>query len=131
MEHLPLSTGRLSSNRFRESCPPPFPLHLVIKEQTPLLLPQRKLTVVESLKVVGEGQNVGVPDRDATENCDFVADHMFLALHQLLVDDLDGITLSCLNLCYLYSDQSSKTLEHVLKTRLDTIQLGRDKTNGS
>lgn len=110
----------LSSNRFRESSPPPFFTlgyqkqrdrpYLLVLFSCPCPCPcqiTKKLTVVEGLKVVGEGQNVGVSDRDATENCDFVADHMFLALHQLLVDDLDGIALSRLNLYLIEPKQET------------------------
>lgn len=56
------------------------------------------LTVIEGLKVVDKGQDVGVTDGDATKDSNLVADHVLLALHQLFVDHLDGISLASFNL---------------------------------
>jgi len=56
------------------------------------------LTVVECLKVVDQSEDVGMTDRDATENSNLIPDHVLLALHQLLVDHLDGVPLLGLNL---------------------------------
>lgn len=37
-----------------------------------------------------------------TQNVDFIANHVFSALHKLFVDDLDGIELVAFDLTFAY-----------------------------
>lgn len=68
-----------------------------------------QLTVVERLKGIGHGQNVGVSNRDSTEHVDLVPDHMFLAFHEFLANHLDGVLFPSLDLFVHSSDRGSNS----------------------
>lgn len=73
----------------------------------------KTLTVVQGLKVINQSKDVGVANRDSTEHCNLIANHMLLALHQLLVDHLDSISLASLNLIsYSHATQHNTSSRH-------------------
>lgn len=73
------------------------------------------LTVVERLERIGQGQDVGMPNRDATEHSNLIPDHMFLALHELLAYHLDSVLFPCLDLFGSQAGKSDKTVPSVMR----------------
>lgn len=67
--------------------------------------------VVESLKVVDEGDGVRVTLGDLLHGHDFVADHGFAALEQLLADDFASVALAIGNALGLLDDSIGAATE--------------------
>jgi hypothetical protein len=65
------------------------------------------------LEVVVEGDDVRVPAGDLLEDGDLVADHVFPALHELLVDDLARIVLVRLDVDGLFDDRVRAAAERL------------------
>jgi len=51
-------------------------------------------TIVHSLEVVNQGQDVSVANRNSLQHGDLISDHMLPPSHQPLVDDLSCVVSS-------------------------------------
>lgn len=72
----------------------PSPFLIQINKTTNKKSTKKERTVVQGLKVVGEGEDIGMPDRYLTQDRNLVPDHVLFALHQLLANHFHRISLS-------------------------------------
>lgn len=56
------------------------------------------LTIIKSLKVIDQTEDIFVILRDSAKHIDLIANHVFTTFHQLLIDNLDGIVFTSINL---------------------------------
>lgn len=79
-------------------------------------------TIVHSLEVVNQGQNVSVADRNPLQHSDLISDHMLPPSHQSLVNDLGCIVSSSVDVDAFFHDRvraSSQRLAGLVSAWLD------------
>lgn len=83
-------------------------------------------TIVHSLEVIDQGQDVPVPHRNPFQDCDFISNHVLSASHESLVDDFSSIVSPCVDMDTFFDHRvtsSAQCLSSFISARLH-LRLG-------